>query len=295
MDRQPAALRRVVPQRKPTSRCVWLVALAAAISAGSVSAETPAAGSNSRSARNDALQAIPLDAMDAEARQKATTVVNQTSIFRRLPLQVVDCDPRYFIFLLRHPEVIVSIWKRMDATHMTFERLGPERFRAEDGAGTVGRIEFLYGDHQTHVLYAEGAYEGPLTARPVRANCLLVLRSEYVPHENGRYYIANQMDMFIDVKNVGVELIAKTFQNMIGKATDVNFIETANFVSKLSRVTEKNGPGVQRMAAQLKGVHAETRQQFADHANRVYHAAQKRQPGLSTTATDARVTRAQDR
>jgi hypothetical protein len=243
-------------------------------------AARPTASTGSRAARNAAIRSIPLDRMDADARNKAISVLRRTSVFRQLPRQVIDCDPRYYLFLVRHPEVIVSIWKKMDATDMTFQRKGPEQFYAEDGAGTVGNFEFLYGDHKTHVLYGEGSYTGPLTARPVYASCLLVLSAKYVPHESGRHYVANQLNIFIAIKNVGVELVAKTFQNMIGRATDQNFIETANFVTKLGRTTEKNGPGVQRLAQQLPGLQPEVRAAFAEQAGIVYRKARARQAAL---------------
>lgn len=227
-------------------------------------------------AQDASIRSIPFDKMDQAARQKASEVIRKTSIFRQLPRQVIDCDPRYYLFLVRHPEVIVSIWQKMGATDMTFKRTGPEQFYAEDGAGTVGNIEFLFGDHKTHVLYAEGAYTGSLTARPVKAHCLLVLRADYVPHPSGRHLVANQLDVYISIKNIGVELIAKTFRNMIGKATDQNFVETANFVTKLGRTTEKNGPGVQRLAYQLPGLQPNVRQSFAEQAGVVYRKARAR-------------------
>ncbi|MDH3718948.1 MAG: hypothetical protein OES79_12585, partial [Planctomycetota bacterium] len=214
--------------------CRWLsVVCLLACTTTATHAARPAASTGSRAARTAAIRAIPLDRMDTEARSKTIAVLRRTSIFRQLPRQVIDCDPRYYLFLVRHPEVIVSIWKKMDATDLEFQRKGPEQFHADDGAGTVGNFEFLYGDHKTHVLYGEGSYTGPLTARPVHASCLLVLSADYIPNGDGRHYVANQLNIFIDIKNVGVELVAKTFQNMIGRATDQNFVETASFMTKL--------------------------------------------------------------
>ncbi|NIL97232.1 MAG: hypothetical protein GTO62_08875 [Planctomycetales bacterium] len=275
-------------------RCVpWVCLLAWGTLA--VDAARPAAAPGSRAARSAAIRAIPLDRMDEAARNKAIAVLTRTSLFRQLPRQVIDCDPAYYLFLVRHPEVIVSIWKKMDATDLTFARRGPERFYAEDGAGTVGNFEFLYGDQKTHVLYGEGSYSGPLTARPVHARCLLVLSADYLHDGNGGHFVANQLDLFLDIKNVGVELVAKTFQNMIGRATDQNFVETANFVTKLGRTTEKNGPGVQRLAEQLPGLQPDVRAAFAEQAGIVYRKARARQAALQMDPQQtAQVLRAQD-
>ncbi|NIO33826.1 MAG: hypothetical protein GTO26_02300 [Planctomycetales bacterium] len=279
-------------------RSVGRLLLVLCVLAGTTStthAARPNLSTASRAAWSAAVRGIPLDRMDADGRNKALAVVRGTSVFRQLPRQVIDCDPRYYLFLVRHPEVIVSIWQKMDATDLTFQRKGPEQFSAQDGAGTAGNFEFLYGDHQTHVLYGQGSYSGPLTARPVHARCLLVLHANYIPDGDGRHYVANQLDIFIDIKNLGVELVAKTFQNMIGRATDQNFIETANFVTKLGRTTEKNGPGVQRLAQQLPGLQPDVRAAFAEQAGIVYRKARARQAAMQTGQNQTvQVLRAQD-
>ena len=223
--------------------------------------------------QKQAADRIPMNQLDADAREKVLSVINHTSVYRQMTPQVIDCDPRYYMFLIRHPEVIVNIWRLMDATDMSIRRDGPEQFTATDGAGTVGTIEFLHGDQHVHILYGKGSYTGNLTKRSIRADCLLVLYSEFIPHKNGRQYVRSKMDLFIDVKNVGLDLIARTFQNLIGNTTDQNFVETANFVTKLSRTTEENGPGVQHLAMRLSDVDEATREAFALHAGTVFQRA----------------------
>ena len=101
--------------------------------------------------KKQAIAEIPFNQLDAAAKQKVTSVVENTSVFKRMTPQIIDCDPRYYMFLIRHPEVIVSIWQMMDATDMRITRQGPLVFNADDGEGTVGTLEFLYGDQKVHV------------------------------------------------------------------------------------------------------------------------------------------------
>ena len=226
--------------------------------------------------KKQAVSEIPFSRLDAAAKRKVNSVVENTSVFKRMTPQIIDCDPRYYMFLIRHPEVIVSIWQMMDATDMRITRKGPLVFNADEGEGTVGTLEFLYGDQKVHVLYGEGAYTGSLTKRPIRADCLLVLHSNFTTDKSGRTFVKTQLDMFVDVKNVGVDLIARTFQHMIGNTTDLNFAETANFITKLSRTTEENGPGVQHLAMRLTEINEPTRREFARHAGAVFQRARGR-------------------
>lgn len=267
-----------------------LLALAAA---GTVRAEDPTKPSTSRAARQQATQAIPYDKLDHAARQKVDAIVGNTSIYRRLPVQVIDCDPNMYLFLVRHPEVIVDIWQLMGVTDIALKRTSDVAFNATDGVGTSGVVEFLYGDHETHLILTEGSYSGPLTARPIRARCLLVLQTGYIKQPNGRYYVTNRLDAFMDVDNVGLELLARTFQNVFGKTADSNFSETAYFISKLSRTAETNAEGLSHMAAKLDDLDDATRAKFVEHAVDVEQRAIRRVAATTVRGT-MQVTRGQD-
>jgi len=272
----------------------FLILILVLASGGSgAAAEDPTQPSTSRQARQEALKAIPFDKLDQAARNKVDSIINNTTIYRRLPMQVIDCDPNMYLFLVRHPEVVVDIWQLMGVTEISLTRTSDVAFNASDGVGTTGTVEFLYGDHQTHLIFSEGSYSGPLTARPIRARCLLVLQTGYIKQPNGRYYVSNRLDAFMDVDNVGLELLARTFQNVFGKTADSNFGETAFFISKLSRTAESNAEGIRQMATKLNTVDAATRAKFVKHAHDVEQRAEKRVT-LSKLPGEVQITRGQD-
>lgn len=242
-------------------------------------------GTTSKAARQEAVRGIPFDRLDADARRKATSVVNADSLFRRMPVETIACDPNLYLFLLRNPEVVVEIWQLMGVTDLKLARTGPESFRMADNAGTTGHVEFLYGDQNTHVLYVEGQYRGSLYPRPITANCLLVMQSHYARKADGSYAITSKLDTFIDVKNVGVDLVAKTFQSVFGRTTDHNFVETAGFIGKLSETAEENPGGMQRLAARLTGLDPQVREQFAQNAAAIGRRAAQRPTANAEPAT----------
>jgi hypothetical protein len=85
------------------------------------------------------------------------------------------------------------------------------------------------------------------------------------------------LDAFVDLDNVGAEILAKTLHPLIGKTADHNLTETVRFIGQLSRASELNGPGVERLAAKLTNVDPAVRQTFADYAEVVYQRAILRQ------------------
>ena len=258
-------------------RAAVIVVLASLALARSLAAAGPADATNSRAARLDAVRSIPFDKLDAGMTAKVRSIVSRPSIYRRMPLRVINCDPNMYLFLVRHPEVVVNIWKVMGISKVELTRTGPDSFRATDGAGTVGMLQYCFSDHDTHLIYAEDTYQGPMVSRPIRAQCVLVLKSGYMQETDSKYYVTNRLDAFIQIQHAGAELLAKTFQPLVAKSADYNFSETAAFLSNVSRTAERNPPGVARLANRLKDLEPDVRARFAELALEVGERAQEQQ------------------
>ena len=241
------------------------------LSGGAVALSADATGgkaTNSRAARDDAIKSIPFDKLGPDMRNRVWSVINNASVYRRLPTESIECDPDLFVFLVRNPEVVVDIWRVMGITNMTLDRSGPDRYRASDGQGTTGNVEFAYRGDDLHVIYSEGMYDGPMYPAKLRGQCVMVLKSNYVRGPNGRVNVVNRLDAFLRIENVGLEIVAKTLQPLLGKTADHNFSETTSFVNTLAHTAETNPTGVSRLAQRLRHVDPQIRQQFADLAVR---------------------------
>ncbi len=101
---------------------------------------------------------------------------------------------------------------------------------------------------------------------------------------NHRDYVTCRMDAFIHIENMGIDLLAKTFQPLVTKSADYNFSETAAFVSMVSKTAERNSRGMVRLAAKLTATEPEVRQQFATMATQVGERAAER--SASTADSD---------
>jgi hypothetical protein len=251
-----------------------------AVSAMAAKAQTPGAGedplkaSSSRAAQEEALRSLPSEKLDAEARAKIDSVLANVSLFRRLPVRVIQCDPDFYLLLVEHPDIVVNIWRLLGVTRMSVEQTGPGAFRVADGTGTTATIEYLYRSPETQVVYAEGTYEGSLFGKTIHCKTLAILKSGYVLEADGRYYITTRLDAFVNVQNLGAEILTKTFQPLVCRAADINFTQTAAFVGSLSRNAERNPSGLQRLSGHLLRVPEDVRQQFAQAADRVAKRAE---------------------
>ena len=245
---------------------------------GSLSAapkKKPNVGDTSRTTRRAAVASIPMKALPPAAAAKVKKVVGKSSIFRRLPLAVTQSEPRLYSFLVRHPEVVANVWEVMGISKVAVQRIGPGRFKASDGAGTLCTMEFLYSHRGTHVIYAEGKYEGPLLHRAVSGKCVLVLKSAAVLETDGRHYVTSRLDFFMLLDHGGIQLVAKAIMPLVGRTTDYNFLETASFLGRISRSAEVKPAGMHKMAARLKKVTPEVRSEFLKQVDRVATSSSK--------------------
>jgi hypothetical protein len=244
--------------------------------AGVADAQMQPPGGVAHNIRHEAARLLPLDKLEPSTKVKVTQAVNQADIFRRLPTQVIECNPDLYLFLIRNPEIIVNIWQLMGVSKVTMDRRGPTMFEASDHAGSRCTISIVYSDHETVLVYAEGAYEGPLFNRALRAKCVLLIKSAYVRETDNKDYVTCRMDVFINIENAGVDILAKTFQPLITKSADYNFQEIVSFVSLLSKTSERNPQGIGRLAAKCTGADPEIRNQFATLAQQTAeHAVQR--------------------
>jgi hypothetical protein len=230
---------------------------------------SPFDANTSDSARKDAVKSIPLGKLAPADQAKVRSVLSSVSVFRRMPVKVIDCDPDLYLFLVRHPDVVTSIWEVFKISRLQLRQVGENQFRLFEPAGATASIESIYRSHDIHVFYGEGTYEGPLLTRPVKGRGVLILKTGYVREPNGRYYITSRLDSLLSVEPFGAELLAKTVSPLIGKTVDNNFVQTVAFVSSLSRTAELNRRNVLRLASKLEQVQPDVRRQFAEVAGKI--------------------------
>lgn len=236
-------------------------------------AEQLSSGTSSRRARQQAIEAVPFHQLNHQAREKITPVLEKPSIYRRLPITQIQCDPDYFVFLVRQPEVVVNIWQLMGITQMQIDRTGPYTMQTDDGVGATSNVELVYGTPNLHIFYARGAYVGPVLNRKLNGQCVILLRTDYLQDAEGQPSARSVMDVFLLVENATASLIARTLNPIVGSTADHNFVESLNFLQRLNETTAKNGPGVQQMAGRLVSLTPQVRNDFVKMAGLVYQRA----------------------
>ena len=123
-------------------------------------------------------------------------VLDNVTVFRRMPVRVVSCDRDLYLFVVRHPDVVVNIWEVLGVSQLHLRQTGPDRFHVEETEGTTATLQFLYIDHDTHLIYGDWKYTGGVMGRAVSGRCLAILKSGYFRDSDGRSFISSHLDAF---------------------------------------------------------------------------------------------------
>jgi hypothetical protein len=240
---------------------------------GGVNAGDSLQGTSSAAARRSAAQSIPFDKLDADSRAKVNSVLANASVFRRMPTRTVNCDPDLYLFLVRHPDVVVNVWELLGVAQLQLRQTDIDTFHVTEAEGTSASLELLYHSNDLQIACGKWTYTGSLLARRISGHFLVVLRTSYAKDAAGKYYVTARMDGFVSVESGAADLLARTLQPLMVKNVDANFIQTVAFLGSLSKTAEVNPQGMARLADRLSHVQPATRQQLGEVVNSVARRA----------------------
>jgi hypothetical protein len=248
------------------------IGLAGAPAGQAAEARLPDTGTSSRDLRRQAAATVPLERMPEADRRVAEALLRSATLYRRLPVAAIECETPLVEFVLTKPDALVDIWRVLDISRLTLDPTGPAQWRLADGYGTVGTVRLIHQERQRGggllVFHGRGGYVGPFSARPLTGSCLLVVRYRSEPAGGCPRQLV-QIDTFLDVDGLGLEIVTKMLQPLILYSAASNLQEIAIFVSQFAAAAERNPAGVARLTQRLSRTAPEDRRALAEAAGAV--------------------------
>ena len=243
-------------------------AVASTVAAAALPGLPADTGTPSREARRRAEAALPLDRMPEATRAVVERQVRATALYRRLPVETVACSPELLEFVLTKPETLVDLWRVLGISRLALDPVAPDQWRLSDGWGTVGAVRLLHHERRgaggLFVFHGRGGYTGPLSPRDLSGSCLVLVRHWPVAADAaGMPRQAVQVDAFLDVDGLGLELVTKVLEPLIVQSAAANLHEISLFVSQLSAAAARNPAGVARLAGRMSRTTADDRRTLA--------------------------------
>ena len=235
------------------------------------------AGTSSKAELNRAISRLPLANLSAPDRQKVNQVVQDLSLYRRLPTITCRTDPRVYSFFVENPDVAVSIWRVMGISEMQLRQVSATEYESDLKDGTLGLIKVLHRSPTRQLILCEGDFKSPLLVKTIRSTGLMCLQSQQWRDANGDEFVTHSADVFVVLHSDTVEAVAKLISPMSFKMADKNFEEVTLFIRMMDEVMSRQPGWIEQTAAQLDGVIPGRDKQLLEVASRVYVDARRRE------------------
>ena len=227
----------------------------------------------------DALAKIPWNLFPEKTKARFQQIASSPTMYRRLPMAGGRCNPELFDFFLTYPNAIIELWKQMGYDEVDMKQVGPATYAVSEKDGSSGKLTILFQNTELAVAHVSGVYRGPGMIRPVEGEAFLILQVRYTEDQALTPLVVCRLDAFVDVKNPGVDLVARAFNSMIGKIADTNFEQTLAFIDSVSQTVENDPRQFQSVVGQLSGLSPEARRILVDKTMTVALQAQQREGG----------------
>ena len=243
-------------------------------------------GTSSRRARLDAIDELGLHRLPRPNQQLVQGVVDQVSLFRRLPSFRCEVDPRVHDYFIHHPDVAVSIWRAMGISELQLKRTGEWSYSMDTNDGTSGTISVLYRSRESCLMLCDGMFKSPFLQAPIAARSVMHLRTQFSTDHAQRTFATHHADMFVSFPSQKIETVAKLISPLSNVIVDRNFQEISLFLHVMWLAMGRQPGWIEQVAGQLEGVSEPQRTELIKLTARVYvetQTAERRRAGETVT------------
>jgi hypothetical protein len=234
-------------------------------------------GTSSGAVKKQAIAEARFQRLPAAARQKTQAVLQNTSLFRRLPTISFEVDRNVYAYFLKNPNIAVSSWRALGISKFALSEVRPQVYTADAGDGSTGTIEVLYSSPEDTLIFCEGAFKSPLLPKPIVAKAVMRLRAKFQKEADGRIMATHWADVFVELPSQTVETVAKIISPISNAIADRNF-KQLTFYAHMMTVAMARQPGwVEAMVDRMSDLTPAQREEFLRVSAASYIAARQRE------------------
>jgi hypothetical protein len=226
--------------------------------------------------RIDPRQVVPLDQLPAESREAVAEVIRDHTLHRQGEPDSFPCSAALYLSLVNEPALTLALWKDLADSPVRLQKIGPDRYQGEDGAGTTATWDFIYRNPRLHILLGHLNYLSPRGNARIEARIVLVVHTGYYREVNNETYVQHDVEAFVKIDSRGWKTLARTMRPVIERVLEEQVREAGLFVSLMSRLVVMYPNWATHVALGLPELDAETKSRFRDIV------AQNRMPGASS-------------
>ncbi|MEZ6055153.1 MAG: hypothetical protein R3C01_00475 [Planctomycetaceae bacterium] len=227
-------------------------------------------GNSSRATRKEAIQSLPTKSLHPESQRVVESILDNVSLYRRLPVVRCESDPRVIQFFTEHPDVAVAIWRVMEISEFTMKQTGPYDYQSDSGDGSIGTVQVLYRTPEQQLILCRGQFKSPALPKPIEAQAIMSLTTEFSRDEQGKPLATCRADVFVSFPSATIETAARFIAPVSHRIADRNFEEVVTFIRMMHIAMTDQPVWVEQVASRVDGVLSDRPGKLVDLTAKLY-------------------------
>lgn len=232
-------------------------------------------GSSDSALRDEALQRLNRLTFTASGRQTANQVVDNLSLYRRLPEVRFEVDPDTYDYFVGNPDSVVALWQALGISAINLREVKQYHYQMNNPDGTVSDVYYLRRTKNENVIYCDGEFKSPFLAKPIAAKGILCLYTTF-EEEDGVTFARHHADALISFPSTAVETAARLISPVSNYIADRNFQEISLFMHTMSLTMSRQPGWVQQQIARMKAIRPTKAEELMQVTLQNYEAHQNR-------------------
>lgn len=139
----------------------------------------------------------------------ARPIMENPSFQAKGPVEMLDCDPKIYHWLLDHPEKTTKMWQKLGAPVMEITSRGPGRYGWTDGQGSDVSWVCVVRNAHRRVWYVEGVVKVARLLPKVSIKALMIIHIQELQNKAGESKIRQHSELKLYCGSRAMRLVAR--------------------------------------------------------------------------------------
>ncbi len=153
--------------------------------------------------------ALPLEQLPPQAQARARALLEHPTLRIQGPVEIFNCQPERYFWLLDNPHLCVRLWKNLGAKVTDIQSLGGGRFAWTDGQGSQINWTTVLRTTEHRVWLAEGSVKPGMLLPTVSVKALMAIHHTEGTDGDKHPAIRHHVELVLQTDNAAVALAAR--------------------------------------------------------------------------------------
>jgi hypothetical protein len=222
---------------------------------------------------------FPVSKVESRWACPLQAIVDHYTTANKIGPTEIPLSESVYQYLLSQPPVAAALINRLGLGPYKSEGRGPGRFWGDDGEGTSGLVELVYGDRANRIYYVEGTHESRVLPH-VMGKAVVFVRMNPVKDGEGRDAVETTLVAYTKLDSRILAGFVSLIRPLVGNIVARKLTQGVQVVTRLGQEIRQHPDRVLFEATDLPSL-PDDEVAFLKHAMETVHSRGAIQPGAA--------------